>query len=65
MDKMTLDYQRENDEERESEMVYFGMSDKKRKESVDYQSRGISQTTNPVAQLNTSAKIPACAEDYK
>ncbi len=65
MDKMTLDYQRENDEERESEMVYFGMSDKKRKESVNYQNRGISQTTNPVAQLNTSAKIPACAEDYK
>ncbi|MCR5848550.1 MAG: hypothetical protein K6G75_10590 [Lachnospiraceae bacterium] len=61
MDKVALDDQRKSFEEYESDLLYFGMSDKKREESYISSFKIPLQSLNPMKQQG----IPECKEDYK
>ncbi len=63
MDKMLLDEQRKTKEDYESDMVYFGISDKTRKESIDFLGRYNAITMNSNTQ-NYGKDLPDCEEDY-
>ena len=64
MDEMVLEEQRKVKPDYESDMIYFGMSDKTRKESIIFTNRRYSMTMNQ-AQQAQSANLPECKEDYK
>ncbi len=64
MDKIALDTQRADKKDYESDMIYFGMRDKTRKESIDFQNRRIAQTMDQAAMAQKS-NLPDCEEDYK
>ena len=61
LDKIALDVQRETFEGYESELIYFGMSDKKRDESFKVYYELVLQTLNPVGAQG----LPKCENDYK
>ena len=63
MDKMLLDEQRKTKEDYESDMVYFGISDKTRKESIDFLGRynAVTMISNT---MNYGNGLPDCEEDY-
>ena len=63
MDKMLLDEQRKTKEDYESDMVYFGISDKTRKETIDFLGRYNAITMNSNTQ-NYGKDLPDCEEDY-
>lgn len=63
MDEMALEEQRKGKEDYESDMIYFGMSDKTRKESIIFTNRRYAMTMNQ-AQQTQSANLPTCQEDY-
>ena len=64
MDKMVLDEQRKSQEDYESDMLYFGISDKTRKESIDIMGR-IYGLTMDATKNESGTNIPQCKEDYK
>ena len=64
MDKYVLDEQRKSIDDYESDMRYFGMSDKTRKESFDIGVRLYAMSMDSNIN-NTGAKFPECKEDYK
>ena len=63
MDKMLLDEQRKTKEDYESDMVFFGISDKTRKESIDFLGRYNAVTMNSNTQ-NYGKDLPDCEEEY-
>ena len=64
MDKMVLDEQRKAQADYESDMLFFGMSDKTRKESVDLRGRAFGLTMDSIKN-DSNPKFPQCKEDYK
>lgn len=63
MDKLVLDEQRKSQKDYESDMLYFGMSDKKRNESLDLSYKIYGMTMDP-NRNNTGAQFPECNKDY-
>jgi hypothetical protein len=61
MDKMALDSQRENFEEYESDMLFFGMSDDKRNKSFTVYYTQVFEAISPV----NATSVPKCEEDYE
>lgn len=61
MDKMALDSQRENFEEYESDMLFFGMSDETRGKSFTMYYTQAFESINPINKTS----VPKCEEDYK
>ena len=61
MDKMALDSQRENFEEYESDMLFFGMSDDKRNKSFTVYYTQVFESISPV----NATSVPKCEEDYE
>ena len=61
MDKMGLDSQRENFEEYESDMLYFGMNDDKRNKSFTVYYTQVFEAISPVNKTS----VPKCEEDYE
>ncbi|MBP5494086.1 MAG: hypothetical protein J6X97_03250 [Lachnospiraceae bacterium] len=61
MDKMALDSQRENFEEYESDMIFFGMSDDKRNKSFTVYYTQVFESISPV----NATSVPKCEEDYE
>ena len=61
MDKMALDSQRENFEEYESDMLYFGMNDDKRNKSFTVYYTQVFEAISPVNKTS----VPKCEENYE
>ena len=65
MDKLLLDEQRKTKEDYESDMAFFGMSDKTRSESFDYLGGYLAVTMNGNNSTgNGSSGVPKCENDY-
>ena len=64
MDELLLDEQRKTKEDYESDMAFFGMSDKTRSESFNYVGGylAVSMTNNTAG--NGSSGVPKCENDY-
>ena len=65
MDELLLDEQRKTKEDYESDMAFFGMSDKTRSESFDYVGGYLAVTMNSNNSTgNGSSGVPKCDKDY-
>lgn len=64
MDKIALDSQRESNASRESDLLFFGMSDDTRKKSFNYQARKLVMTMYPLKQIDKQIDLPECKTDY-
>ena len=65
MEKILLDSQRESNPSRESDLIFFGMSDETRKKTFNFVNRKYVMTMNPLAQVDKQVEFPACKTDYK
>ena len=66
MDKMLLDEQRRTQKDYESDMVFFGISDKTRKETLDIRGVSVVLTMDSSNSTHNSASgVSECKEDYK
>ena len=66
MDKMLLDEQRRTQKDYKSDMVFFGISDKTRKETLDIRGVSVVLTMDSSNSTHNSASgVSECKEDYK
>ena len=66
MDKMLLDEQRRTQKDYKSDMVFFGISDKTRKETLDIRGVSVVLTMDSTNSTHNSASgVSECKEDYK
>ena len=64
MDELLLDEQRKTKEDYESDMAFFGMSDKTRSESFNYVGGYLAVTMTNDTAGNGSSGVPKCEKDY-